>query len=132
MQDKSGLTCSFCGKPASEVKLIAGPAVYICDECVEACQGMLDSMAADDPPMPKSKNFDALAEWRAAEAGVREAVIFGLIERADKVRKRARWARAAKLHVLEKDGMDYSKAFEAAALILAEAGESDPNGEDLA
>ena len=33
-----GLRCSFCGKSQEEVKkLIAGPAVYICDECIELC-----------------------------------------------------------------------------------------------
>ena len=31
--------CSFCGKPSSEVgKLVAGPGVYICDECVELAE----------------------------------------------------------------------------------------------
>lgn len=120
MQDKSGLTCSFCGKTRDEVeRLIAGPAVYICNECVEACQAMSNDIT-------KPKNLDALAEWQAAEEGVREAVIFGLVERADQVRKRARWARAARLHALEKDGVGYLRALEAAALILAEAGKSDP------
>ena len=33
--DKKQLRCSFCGKPQDQVKkLIAGPDVYICDECV--------------------------------------------------------------------------------------------------
>lgn len=37
------LICSFCGKPQSMVKrLIAGPGVYICDECVTMCQSILD------------------------------------------------------------------------------------------
>lgn len=36
------LTCSFCGKPQQEVdKLIAGPSVYICDECVSLCLDVL-------------------------------------------------------------------------------------------
>lgn len=40
---KKELCCSFCGKPASAVqKLIAGPEVYICDECIRVCQSMLD------------------------------------------------------------------------------------------
>ncbi len=40
-----GLRCSFCGKSQREVKkLIAGPAVFICDECVEIC---LDIIAED-------------------------------------------------------------------------------------
>ncbi|MDG6146392.1 hypothetical protein NF717_12180, partial [Lactococcus formosensis] len=35
---KSTLYCSFCGKSQHEVrKLIAGPTVFICDECVELC-----------------------------------------------------------------------------------------------
>jgi ATP-dependent Clp protease ATP-binding subunit ClpX len=37
------LTCSFCGKSQREVKkLIAGPAVYICDECVALCNGIIE------------------------------------------------------------------------------------------
>ncbi len=36
--DKEQLRCSFCGKPQNEVeKLIAGPSVYICNECVDIC-----------------------------------------------------------------------------------------------
>ena len=35
--------CSFCGKSHSEVKkLIAGPAVYICDECIQVCSSILE------------------------------------------------------------------------------------------
>ena len=41
--DKREIRCSFCGKPQSEVhKLIAGPNVYICNECIEICQSILD------------------------------------------------------------------------------------------
>ncbi len=40
--DKKELTCSFCGKPQSQVRrLIAGPDVYICDECVDLCAEIL-------------------------------------------------------------------------------------------
>lgn len=39
--DKS-VKCSFCGKPQEQVeKLIAGPGVYICDECVDLCAGII-------------------------------------------------------------------------------------------
>lgn len=38
----SNMCCSFCTKPATEVKkLIAGPSVYICDECIDLCHGIL-------------------------------------------------------------------------------------------
>jgi ATP-dependent Clp protease ATP-binding subunit ClpX len=42
--DSSGsLRCSFCGKGQKEVKkLIAGPGVYICDECIELCNDIID------------------------------------------------------------------------------------------
>ncbi|MEM7697622.1 MAG: ATP-dependent Clp protease ATP-binding subunit ClpX [Verrucomicrobiota bacterium] len=41
--------CSFCGKSHAEVKkLIAGPGVYICDNCVTVCQGILDKELHDD------------------------------------------------------------------------------------
>ncbi|MDR2089350.1 MAG: ATP-dependent Clp protease ATP-binding subunit ClpX [Clostridiales Family XIII bacterium] len=40
--DTKQLKCSFCGKPQDQVKrLIAGPNVYICDECVELCQDII-------------------------------------------------------------------------------------------
>jgi ATP-dependent Clp protease ATP-binding subunit ClpX len=44
MARASNLTmCSFCGKSHSEVrKLIAGPGVYICNECIDVCSGILD------------------------------------------------------------------------------------------
>lgn len=38
-----GICCSFCGKPQSEARrLIAGPGVYICDECIELCMSILE------------------------------------------------------------------------------------------
>lgn len=41
-QRNNELFCSFCGKSQSEVrKLIAGPAVYICDECIELCKDII-------------------------------------------------------------------------------------------
>ena len=41
--DDKMLKCSFCGKPQNRVrKLIAGPGVYICDECIGVCTSILD------------------------------------------------------------------------------------------
>jgi len=41
--DRAGnLVCSFCGKSQDEVrKLIAGPTVYICDECIDLCNDII-------------------------------------------------------------------------------------------
>lgn len=45
----SHLKCSFCGKSQEQVrKLIAGPGVYICDECVELCNEILDEELIED------------------------------------------------------------------------------------
>ena len=48
------LICSFCNKHQNEVRrLIAGPTVFICDECVEVCNDILADdagMSAGDPP----------------------------------------------------------------------------------
>lgn len=51
-RDESGeLTCSFCGKSQDEVKkLIAGPAVYICDECIELCKDIIAEEARLEEP----------------------------------------------------------------------------------
>jgi ATP-dependent Clp protease ATP-binding subunit ClpX len=44
----SHLKCSFCGKSQEQVrKLIAGPGVYICDECVDLCNEILDEELFD-------------------------------------------------------------------------------------
>ncbi|MBE3554087.1 MAG: AAA family ATPase, partial [Thermicanus sp.] len=41
--DKGHLKCSFCGKSQEQVrKLVAGPGVYICDECIELCNEIIE------------------------------------------------------------------------------------------
>ena len=58
---KNTLFCSFCGKSQHEVKkLIAGPTVFICDECVELCMDIIreeaknfDDKASDSVPSPE-------------------------------------------------------------------------------
>lgn len=49
-KDKSSIRCSFCGRTGDEVrKLIAGPNVYICDECVAVCDRIIeDEFGQDD------------------------------------------------------------------------------------
>jgi ATP-dependent Clp protease ATP-binding subunit ClpX len=65
------LCCSFCGKSQKEVrKLIAGPSVYICDECVELCNDIVteeyerEDFYATRGLVPKPKDiFDFLDEY---------------------------------------------------------------------
>jgi ATP-dependent Clp protease ATP-binding subunit ClpX len=56
----SNLFCSFCGKSQEEVKkLVAGPSVYICDECIELCNDIIaeeqerESLSARQTAVPK-------------------------------------------------------------------------------
>ena len=63
------LICSFCGKPQSQVRrLIAGPDVYICDECVKLCEDILEEEFPEikeeasldfGGKLPKPKEIDA-------------------------------------------------------------------------
>ncbi|OQY59411.1 MAG: ATP-dependent protease ATP-binding subunit ClpX [Desulfobacteraceae bacterium 4572_88] len=47
--DSENLFCSFCGKNQKEVKkLIAGPAVYICDECIQLCSEIIEEESEKD------------------------------------------------------------------------------------
>ena len=59
------LNCSFCGKSQHEVrKLIAGPSVFVCDECVELCNDIIkeeleeDSISAGGDKLPKPKEIN--------------------------------------------------------------------------
>ncbi len=66
-EDKKQLRCSFCHKPQDQVrKLIAGPNVYICDECIELCSEIIEEefshieeeVDLTDLPKPQEiKNF---------------------------------------------------------------------------
>lgn len=59
--EKGQLKCSFCGKTQDQVrKLVAGPGVYICDECIELCTeiveeelGTEEEVEFKDVPKPK-------------------------------------------------------------------------------
>ncbi|MCC6213544.1 MAG: ATP-dependent Clp protease ATP-binding subunit ClpX [Polyangiaceae bacterium] len=70
-RDDSGgnLCCSFCGKSQKEVKkLIAGPTVYICDECIALCndiiaeEGEKEETQGGSDPMPKPAEIKAVLD----------------------------------------------------------------------
>ena len=61
--DDSRLKCSFCGKSQDQVKkLIAGPDVYICDECVELCNEILDEEFFENKEKDGEKSDEINAE----------------------------------------------------------------------
>ncbi|WP_302358520.1 ATP-dependent Clp protease ATP-binding subunit ClpX [uncultured Mitsuokella sp.] len=66
--EKGQLKCSFCGKTQDQVrKLVAGPGVYICDECIELCNEMIEEEFSDDvevelKDVPKPKDIRAILD----------------------------------------------------------------------
>ena len=66
--EKGQLKCSFCGKAQEQVKkLIAGPGVYICDECIELCNEIIEEELAETPDvqfeeLPKPKEISAFLD----------------------------------------------------------------------
>jgi ATP-dependent Clp protease ATP-binding subunit ClpX len=62
--DRSGnLVCSFCGKSQDEVrKLIAGPTVYICDECIDLCNDIIAEECDHEETLNSSSNVPKPAE----------------------------------------------------------------------
>ena len=67
-EDGKLLYCSFCGKSQHEVrKLIAGPSVFICDECVDLCndiitEEMQEQLDTDDSSLPKPHEINDLLD----------------------------------------------------------------------
>ncbi len=60
------LYCSFCGKSQHEVKkLIAGPSVFICDECIDLCNDIIRDDGAGEEPAKTSRDLPVPAEIRA-------------------------------------------------------------------
>lgn len=54
--DKGQLKCSFCGKLQDQVKkLVAGPGVYICDECIELCNEIIEEELSEDTSVEMGK-----------------------------------------------------------------------------
>jgi len=66
--DKNQLKCSFCGKTQDQVKkLVAGPGVYICDECIELCNEIIEEELNEDlgleiGDIPKPKEIRAILD----------------------------------------------------------------------
>ncbi|MDR3349802.1 MAG: ATP-dependent Clp protease ATP-binding subunit ClpX [Acidaminococcales bacterium] len=67
--DKGQLKCSFCGKLQEQVKkLVAGPNVYICDECIDLCNEIIDeerseqSKSVDSRALPKPREIKAILD----------------------------------------------------------------------
>lgn len=66
--EKNQLKCSFCGKTQDQVKkLVAGPGVYICDECIELCNEIIEEELSEDlgleiGDIPKPKEIRSILD----------------------------------------------------------------------
>lgn len=75
IKDKS-VCCSFCSKTQSEVKtIIAGPGVFICDECVGLCLSIVESEAATSMKEKKKEDLELLKKPHEIKALLDEYVI---------------------------------------------------------
>ncbi|MBM4274578.1 MAG: ATP-dependent Clp protease ATP-binding subunit ClpX [Deltaproteobacteria bacterium] len=106
--DKSAdLLCSFCGKSQSEVKkLIAGPGVYICDECIELCNDII----AEEYEKEDSKHSRlAIPEPAAIKKQIDEYVIGQ--ERAKKILSVAVYNHYKRINAkVDMDGVELQKS----------------------
>lgn len=79
--EKGNLKCSFCGKPLEQVrKLVAGPGVYICDECIDLCSeivveelGTEEEVELKDIPKPK-EILDTLDDYVIGQERAKKAL----------------------------------------------------------
>jgi ATP-dependent Clp protease ATP-binding subunit ClpX len=92
------LKCSFCGKTQKQVQqLIAGPGVYICDECVELCNEIIDERqsegretASADFDLPKPKEiYDFLEEYVIGQEEAKKSLSVAVYNHYKRVRATA-------------------------------------------
>jgi ATP-dependent Clp protease ATP-binding subunit ClpX len=102
------LKCSFCGKSQKQVQqLIAGPGVYICDECVELCNEIIEERLAEagteegvsefDLPKPK-EIFGFLEEYVIGQEAAKRALAVAVYNHYKRVRSRATITAAEAIH----------------------------------
>lgn len=82
--DNNQLRCSFCGKPQNQVRrLVAGPGVYICDECIEMCRDIISDSIMDNQyttedvkyDLPKPKEiFETLSDYVIGQDAAKKAL----------------------------------------------------------
>ena len=91
------LYCSFCGKSQHEVrKLIAGPSVFICDECVELCNDIIreeleEKSASTRSHLPKPREImDALDQYVVGQARAKRTLAVAVYNHYKRVESRSR------------------------------------------
>ena len=87
------LKCSFCGKSQKSVKkLIAGPGVYICDECIDLCNEIIEEELTDSvdiglEKLPKPREiFDFLQEYVIGQDPAKRALAVAVYNHYKRIR----------------------------------------------
>ncbi|MCI9887186.1 ATP-dependent Clp protease ATP-binding subunit ClpX [Micrococcales bacterium 31B] len=87
------LKCSFCGKTQKQVKkLIAGPGVYICDECIELCNEIIEEELAESKEvgmtsLPKPREiFDFLEQYIIGQEGAKRSLAVAVYNHYKRIR----------------------------------------------
>jgi ATP-dependent Clp protease ATP-binding subunit ClpX len=80
-EEKGQLKCSFCGKTQEQVrKLVAGPGVYICDECIELCNEIIEEEIGDEAELghvelPKPQDIkEVLDQYVIGQEGAKKSL----------------------------------------------------------
>ena len=112
------LKCSFCGKSQRQVrKLIAGPGVYICDECVDLCTDIVEDELQDEPTRPFSDELPIPSEIYEA---LNQYVVGQ--ERAKKVLSVAVYNHYKRIRVMPDSGADDVELAKSNILMLGPTG----------
>lgn len=95
--DDKLLYCSFCGKSQHEVrKLIAGPSVYVCDECVELCNDIIrdelqEDSSAGNGQLPKPKEIkEVLDEYVIGQEGAKKILSVAVYNHFKRLRNKSK------------------------------------------
>ncbi|HET6634090.1 MAG TPA: ClpX C4-type zinc finger protein, partial [Streptomyces sp.] len=102
------LKCSFCGKSQKQVKkLIAGPGVYICDECIDLCNEIIEEELAEGAEvslgeLPKPKEiFDFLSAYVIGQDTAKRALAVAVYNHSKRVQAQSATPARAKDETVE-------------------------------
>ncbi|SJM50634.1 ATP-dependent Clp protease ATP-binding subunit ClpX [Gulosibacter sp. 10] len=113
------LKCSFCGKSQKQVKqLIAGPGVYICDECVELCNEIIRERMDEQAPeevlgldLPKPRDiFEFLQQYVVGQEDAKRALSVAVYNHYKRIKARGELAAVDEEREPDEDAVEIAKS----------------------